>query len=181
MCSSYLFGLNKDSDPSHHHHHHHHYRHHYQYSRDALITKTLTDIKEFDRPRAEMEVDKFLLDAEAINIYIQFQKMREQDPDFQVPVTEEEEGLFSFRTVVIVYLSYVAFSIGSKKFLDFVAEKSAAGEWQGTNIPFIDDWISNSLTPAVTEAVTNSAPAVDAVVNSDSVQTLMDTAQSLGM
>ena len=61
-------------------------------SREDLIERTLTDVKAFERATAEAEVDKMLLDSEALKVFIQFQKMIEQDPDFKVPEEREEDG-----------------------------------------------------------------------------------------
>jgi hypothetical protein len=36
-------------------------------SRESLIARTLEDISSFDRPKAEAEVDKFLMDAEMVS------------------------------------------------------------------------------------------------------------------
>ena len=37
------------------------------FSRESLIARTLEDISIFDRPKAEAEVDKFLMDAEMVS------------------------------------------------------------------------------------------------------------------
>jgi hypothetical protein len=37
------------------------------FSRESLIGRTLEDISDFDRPKAEAEVDKFLMDAEMVS------------------------------------------------------------------------------------------------------------------
>jgi hypothetical protein len=83
----------------------------------------MTDIPAFDRAKAEQEVDKFLMDYEMANLYIQYGKEIEKDPDFVVPDTNEEEGLFSFRTVVIVYLCYVAVTTIPDMVRQYIAEQ----------------------------------------------------------
>jgi hypothetical protein len=40
------------------------------FSRESLIARTLEDISIFDRPKAEAEVDKFLMDAEMVSYFI---------------------------------------------------------------------------------------------------------------
>jgi hypothetical protein len=134
-------------------------------SKEGLIDRTLADIPSFTRAQAEAEVDKFLLDAEALNMMIQFNKMKAEDPDFVVPETDQDEGLFSFRNVVALYLVYVAGTSAPPFLRRWVAEKEAAGEWQGTNIPFIDDWLANTATAG-------------ADITSDAVQAVSDTVQA---
>lgn len=114
------------------------------YSREDLIVKTMTDIPAFDRAKAEQEVDKFLMDYEMANLYIQYGKEIEKDPDFVVPDNNQEEGLFSFRTVVILYLCYVAATTIPDMVRQYIAEQEAAGTWSPTNIAFIDDWIAST-------------------------------------
>lgn len=122
-----------------------------------------------DLSRAETEVDKFLLDAEAINMYIAFQKKKEEDPNFVVPEAKKDEGLFSFRNLITIYIGYVAASEAPGFFKRWVEEKAAAGEWNGSGIAFIDEWLSKSsekLNPDVVSDAIKSA--------SDVVQTISD-------
>jgi len=139
-------------------------------SREDLIKKTMTDIPSFDRPKAEEEVDKLLLDNEALTMYIQFQKMKEQDPDFEVPEQREGEGLISVRNIAIAYFGYIALTRAPVVFRQWVAEQQNAGAWQGTNIPFIDDWIEK--TPMILKSADTASDAVQAV--SDAVQSAAD-------
>jgi len=114
-----------------------------------LIEKTLADIKSFDRAKAEAEVDKFFLDSEAINMYIQFQKMKADDPNFSVPEDRDEEGFFSFRTLVFAYLSYVFLNIGSTFLRRWIGEQELAGTWSPTGVGFFDDWVANTVPSAI--------------------------------
>ena len=121
----------------------------------------MTDIPSFDRSKAEEEVDKFLLDQDMLNMYIEFQKRRAEDPDFKVPALEEEgEGLFSFQTFFILYLVYLAFSF----FQRWAINQHAAGNFDGTNIPFIDNIIFK--TPAVQGGVDAAQVVADSVQSS---------------
>lgn len=134
-------------------------------TREDLITRTLKDIDSFDRKKAEMEVDKFLLDAEMVNLLIQFGKEVEKDPNFKVPALEEEkDGFFSFRTLVIAYLAYVAYDTFPRLFRNWVFDQQESGQWTGTNIPLIDDWIETT-TPLV-EAAREAKAAAEAVTES---------------
>lgn len=133
-----------------------------------MVDKTLTDIPKLSREQAEEEVSKFLLDQEAIAMYIQFQKMKEDDPDFEVPDNKpDEDGIFSFRTVVILYLAYVAYDTIPNMLRGYVADQQAAGEWKGTNIPFLDDWLTSvpSVSADAVQAVSDTAQAVADVIN----------------
>lgn len=136
-----------------------------------MIQKTLDDISAFNGEKAASEVDKFLMDGEMVNLYIQFQKEKEKDPDFVVPGAEEEEELFSFRNLVFAYIAYVVFfKSGPVAFRNWVAQQEAAGTWHGSGIQAIDDWLAN--TPAV--------PVPDAAVT-ETVQTVSDAVQSSGL
>jgi hypothetical protein len=98
-----------------------------------------------------------------IGMYIQYQKVLEEDPDFVVP--EKKEDLFSFRNIVIVYLGYIAVTTGPTVLQKYVAAEQAAGSWQGTNIPFIDEWLERSM----------------AVGGDGAVQAVSDAVQSSGL
>lgn len=109
-----------------------------------------------------------------VNLYIQFGKAREQDPDFKVP-EEEKEGFFSFRTFLIAYAAWITVPpyIRSR-----IAEQEAAGTWKATGITFFDDWVASTArgAQAVSDAAQSAAP--------DAVQTVTDTldaVQSSGM
>jgi hypothetical protein len=131
-----------------------------------MIERTLADIKGFDRAKAEAEVDKFLLDQEAVGMMIQFQKMKAEDPDFKVPDEKEDEGLFSFKNIVTIYAIYFVSTTGSTVFRKWVAGQEAAGEWSGTGIPFVDEWIANTAEVTVQSAVDTVAAIADAVQSS---------------
>lgn len=108
-------------------------------------------------------MDKFLLDQEAVQMYINYGKAKEDDPDFEVPAPPEE-GPFSFRKLVIGYLAYVVLtSIGPKYFRGWVAEQQEAGTWEGTGIKAVDDWIANTPAVAPSAAIDAAAPSIPAV------------------
>jgi hypothetical protein len=133
----------------------------------------MQDIPSFSRAQAEEEVDKFLMDQEAVQMFINFGKAKEDDPDFVVPeVKNEEEGPFSFKNIVIGYLGYVVLtSVGPKFFRKWVGQQQEAGTWTGTGIQAVDDWIANTPVPAppskavidVVSSSASSSAASDAV------------------
>eukprot|EP00977_Amphora_coffeiformis_P022751 scaffold11454_cov168-Amphora_coffeaeformis.AAC.1 len=121
----------------------------------------MKDIPCLDRTQAEAEVDKFLLDNECLRIHIEFSKKKAEDPDFSVAQPEaQDEGLFSFRNIVIVYIGYVAYTTVPTVFRRWVEGKQAAGEWNGSGIPFIDEWLQN-------------APPLDVAQLSEKVSTVL--------
>lgn len=137
----------------------------------------MEDIPSLDEETANKEVEKFLLDKEAIGMYIQFQKMREQDPNFVVPSEEErDEGLFSFRNILILYSIYLAYQILPNLFLSWVAKKQETGSWGGTSFPVIDQWIGDQLAE---KAAAVGAAAESASMVPDLVSVSLSLAQSL--
>jgi hypothetical protein len=127
------------------------------FSREDLISKTMTDIPSFSREKAEMEVDKFLMDCEMVNLYIQFGKEVEKNPDFVVPETQEENGLFSVRNIVFGYLAYVTATSIPQVIRRYVAEQEVAGTWKPTNVAFFDDWIDKSSAEATARVIQKAA------------------------
>jgi hypothetical protein len=118
----------------------------------------MEDIPKFDRETASAEVSKFMLDQEAINYYIAYEKKRAEDPDFDKP---KEEGLFSFQNAIYAYLVYVVGStVALPQLRNYLATQQAAGAWQGTNIPFIDDWVSTAAVQASSSGVAETVQAV---------------------
>jgi hypothetical protein len=122
-------------------------------SRDDLLAKTMQDIPSLGRTAAEMEVDRFFLDAEMLNMYIQFQKELERDPNFVVPVSDgskRDEGLFSVQNLVGLYLIYVFSTSVPVVIRRTVQAKIAEGTWEGTHIPPLDNWITSLIESAPT-------------------------------
>lgn len=126
------------------------------HSREDLIQRTMNDIPDFDRSKAEIEVDKFLLDQEALTLMIQFMKKKAENPEFAVPAEQApEEGLFSFRTLFILYLIYFVYSTGTGYLKKWAIDQQAMGTWKGTGIPALDEWLNNEIS-TVTTATTSS-------------------------
>lgn len=125
-------------------------------TRQELIEKTLTDIPKFDRETAEKEVDKFLMDAEMVNMYIRYQKEVEKDPNFTVPNVEKENELFSLRNILLLYVAYVAATSGPEALRNFVADQELAGTWHDTGIAALDQWLHDTTSAG---ALTRAAEA----------------------
>ena len=136
-------------------------------SREDIIDRAMKDIPSLDRTQAEAEVDKFLLDNECLRIHIEFNKKKAEDPDFSLAQPEaQDEGLFSFRTIVTLYLGYVAYTTVPTIFRRWVEGKQAAGQWDGSGIPFIDEWLQN-------------APPLDVAQLSDTASTVLTSITDL--
>lgn len=149
-------------------------------SREDLVSKTMSDIPSFDRTKAEEAVDKFLLDPEMLNIYIQYGKEVERDPNFKVPdAPKDDDGLFSFRNVVILYILFIAATTLPDLFRDYVADQQIAGTWSATGLGFLDNWIDET-TPAATAAALERAAKAAADTASD-VVTSVDAAISTSL
>jgi hypothetical protein len=151
----------------------------------------MEDIPAFSRAQAEVEVDRFLLDAEALRIYIEFQKRKAEDPDFALPKDPEEEtNLLSFQNFVVVYLGYVAYATIPVMFRTFVEGQIETGDWHGSGIPFIDEWLANgggAGAAAVNAAVdiaavseqVSATPLPSIVSAAMSAQVVSDTASQM--
>lgn len=108
---------------------------------------------------AEVEVDKFLMDCEMVNMYIQYGKEVEKDPNFVVPDNgdEDDNGWFTPRNLVAGYLTYVGVTGGPQIVRRYIAEQEVKGEWEPTNIPFIDQWIENTSAEATARVLQKAA------------------------
>ena len=155
------------------------------FSREDLISKTLSDIPSFNREKAEMEVDKFLMDSEMVNLYIQYEKEVEKNPSFVVPETQEENSLFSVRNIVFGYLGYVTVTSIPQVIRRLVAEQEVAGTWKPTNVAFFDDWIEKTSAEATARVIQRAAEKAAAAVSvtpdptisaaaADSMQTVVE-------
>lgn len=126
--------------------------------RETLIEKAKKDIPSFDTAKATAEVDKFLMDPEMLDLYIRFGKEVEKDPNFKVPEPPgEQEGLFSLRNIVILYLAFVVFSNGPDLLRGYIADQEVAGTWSATGIAFIDNWVEATSAEAVAQAMARAA------------------------
>lgn len=146
---------------------------------------------------AEKEVDKFLMDSEMVNMYIQFGKEVEKDPNFFVPDNDNDadsNNWFSPKNIVAGYLAYVGVTSGPQIIRRYIAEQEVKGEWEPTNIQFIDQWIDTTsadatarvlqkaaekaakIAAAAMETTTTSSSVVDTPdAVTDSLQSLVDT------
>ena len=59
--------------------------------RDDLIKKMEADFKSFSPERVEEEVNKFMMDAEGVNMYIRYLKDKEENPGKYAQQALEQE------------------------------------------------------------------------------------------
>ncbi len=59
--------------------------------RDDLIKKMEADFKSFSPERVEKEVNKFMMDAEGVNMYIRYLKDKEENPGKYAQQALEQE------------------------------------------------------------------------------------------
>jgi hypothetical protein len=98
----------------------------FAYRREDLVETFLQDNKSFTRERAEMEVDKFLMDGEMITVYMNYKKN-----EGSMSVREEEEAnANTVDPVTIVLLAYAAWFGGGYAKKMFVDPKIESGEWE---------------------------------------------------
>jgi hypothetical protein len=155
-------------------------------SREELVSKTLADIPALSREMAETEVDKFLMDCEMVNMYIQYGKEVEKDPNFVVPNNDNDtdsNSWFTPRNIVAGYLTYVGVTSGPQVARRYIAEQEVKGEWEPTNIQFIDQWIDRTSAEATARVLEKAAEkaakiAAAAVDTTTSTTTTVDAIAS---
>jgi hypothetical protein len=145
------------------------------YSRNDIITKTMTDIPSLSRDVAEQKVDQFLLDCEMVNMYIQYGKEVEKNPDFVVPDNDSDNdtnAFFTPRNIVAAYLGYVGITSGPQIIRRYIAEQEVKGEWVPTKIQFFDDWIDRTsveATARILQKATNSVVQISSDASTDAM------------
>lgn len=104
-------------------------------TRNDLITKMESDFKKFNREKVEKEVDKFMLDAEGVNMYIRYLKDKEENPGkYAQQALEDELSLSNPKTLA----TYGAWLVGGLSFgairKEFIDPKFESGEWKPLSI-----------------------------------------------
>jgi hypothetical protein len=125
-----------------------------------MVEKVMRDISTFDRVQAEKEVDKYLMDPEAVNYHVEFKKRLAENPSMIEPV--EEDGFFSFRTLVIAYVSYVFGEVVYRNFLQDYVDLSFIPGWG----PIIPATTTDDVVNAVQSTVDVASTAIDAIGSS---------------
>mmetsp|Transcript_5933 Transcript_5933/g.12219 ORF Transcript_5933/g.12219 Transcript_5933/m.12219 type:complete len:231 (+) Transcript_5933:78-770(+) len=132
-------------------------------SRDDLIKKMEADFKSFSPERVEEEVNKFMMDAEGVNMYIRYLKDKEENPGkYAQQALEQELSLSNPKTLA----TYGAWLVGGVSFgalrREFIDPKFASGEWKAINIelPFMQ-----KTDAAVEAASTLTSKATNMIVD----------------
>lgn len=124
-------------------------------NREDLIKRFMEDNKGFDRERAETEVDKFVMDSEMVNAFIQYEK-KKSDPKF---LREQAEQTISDPGTWATYGLWIVGGAGFAYVKNVIVEpKYASGEWEEIHITFpgaaqISDIASVAATTASDSAV----------------------------
>lgn len=134
--------------------------------REAIYTKIKDDNKDFDEARVNLEVEKFMMDAELVNFYIEYQKRKAAGT-----LEEKRNAPPSLLTIVLgAYVSFVAFN--SLKGIFFKNEEAIDAESSDSVVQNMSDTVQNmNSSNMMINAVANVVQNVD-------VQNIADTASS---
>jgi hypothetical protein len=133
--------------------------------REDLVEKILRDNNKFARERAEMEADKFLMDAEMLSLYINYEKNKDSVD------LREEEGKNPLQSFSIFGI-YAAWLVGGFAFSyikkTFIQPKIDSGEWEPIDFGggFFGkgaDVAADSVSSAVDAATPSVASAIDTI------------------
>lgn len=132
-------------------------------TKNDLMTKMEADFKKYSPKQVEEEVDKFIMDAEGVNMYIRYLKDKEENPaKYAQQALEKELSLSNPKTLA----TYAAWLVGGLSFgairKEFIDPKFASGEWSlmSFQLPFM------SKPDAVVEAAsTLSSKATNMIVD----------------
>ncbi|KAG7361147.1 hypothetical protein IV203_036247 [Nitzschia inconspicua] len=131
-------------------------------TKEQLMKKFQADNKNFSPERVQEEVERFMMDAESVNMYIKYLKDRKENPQkYANEALEAELSLSNPKTAAL----YAAWLIAGLSFgyikNEIIEPKFASGEWKNLeiNIPFF-----SSKTEATVEAVSSVSQAVDTIL-----------------
>eukprot|EP00978_Attheya_sp_CCMP212_P015742 scaffold40779_cov57-Attheya_sp.AAC.5 len=121
----------------------------------------MADIKKFNEAKATTEVEKFMMDAEMINLNIEFEKRCEEVPGFREMVAKGPQTNIFDKAFPFI-LGGFALNWAKRNFLD---PKLASGE---LSIPFLgggggDSAVQDAGTQAAGDIITQAAAASEVV------------------
>eukprot|EP00534_Pseudo-nitzschia_fraudulenta_P001302 CAMPEP_0201117802 /NCGR_PEP_ID=MMETSP0850-20130426/1842_1 /ASSEMBLY_ACC=CAM_ASM_000622 /TAXON_ID=183588 /ORGANISM="Pseudo-nitzschia fraudulenta, Strain WWA7" /LENGTH=191 /DNA_ID=CAMNT_0047382457 /DNA_START=215 /DNA_END=790 /DNA_ORIENTATION=- len=109
-------------------------------TKNDLMEKMQADFKSYSEDKIEEEVDKFMMDAENVNMYIKYLKDKKENPaKYAQAALEEELSLSNPKTLA----TYGAWLVGGVSFgairKQFIDPKFESGEWTGISLdlPFM--------------------------------------------
>merc|ERR1711862_913792 len=96
-------------------------------TKEQLTAKFLKDNPQFDDERVSTEISRFMLDAEMVDKYIQFER-RKKDP---LAIRQEAEESLSDPSVWGTYAAWIIGGIGFALVKNlYIEPKYASGEWE---------------------------------------------------
>jgi len=109
-------------------------------TKNDLTKKMQADFKSFSPEKVEEEVDKFMIDAEGVNMYIRYLKDKKENPAKYAQQALEAELSLSNPKTLATYAAWLVggVSIGAIR-KEFIDPKFESGEWKPINfeLPFL--------------------------------------------
>lgn len=128
----------------------------------------MRDNKSFTQERAELEVDKFLMDAEMMSAYINYEKKKASGSLRQEADANQSNPSF-WSTYGVWFIGFFAFNYFRKLYID---PKFTSGEWEGIhiNLPFsgggggeVTDAVTTSMTETTIQTLASVQSAIDTI------------------
>ena len=133
-------------------------------SRDEIIAMFMRDNNSFTQERAEEEVDRFLMDAEMMSAYINYQKKKASGS-----LGGEAEGNSpGLSTLLTWFAGFYFLSYFRRSFID---PKFESGEWKGIHftLPFSGggseaaDAVTTSMAETTTQTLASVQHTIDTI------------------
>lgn len=100
-------------------------------TRDDLIAKFEKDNPKFDKERAALEVDKFMMDGEMVMNFVRYEQ-RKAEPGY---LKEQAEAQLNDPSTWVSYVAFLAGGAGFALLKNLIIEpKYQSGEWQEIKI-----------------------------------------------
>jgi hypothetical protein len=135
--------------------------------REDLVETFLRDNNSFTRERAEMEVDKFLMDGEMITVYINYKK---NEGSMSLREEEAKKKPDPLTVILTLYAGWVGSGFVKKTYID---PKFESGEWEPIDIGGFFGPGADAAADSISSAVETAAPSV-----SSAMDTISDAATS---
>lgn len=135
--------------------------------REDLVETFLRDNKSFTRERAEMEVDKFLMDGEMITVYINYKK---NEGSMNLREEEAKTNPDPLTILLSIYAAWIGGGFVKKTYID---PKFESGEWEPIGIGGFFGKGADAAVDSISSAVDSAAPSV-----SSAIDTVSDAATS---
>ncbi|VEU43004.1 unnamed protein product [Pseudo-nitzschia multistriata] len=143
-------------------------------TKEDLMEKLQADFKSYNSERVEEEADKFMMDAENVNMYIKYLKDRKANPAKYANEALEAELSLSNPKTAATYAAWliggVSFGVLREKYID---PKLASGEWKGItlDLPFLHK--ADAAAEAASTLTSKANIIVEGIANiNDSVDLL---------